>query len=118
MSQPCFASCGLRSTLTAARPISRSSDHPITRFPAFIALASFPQIVPGVNTAGVAVIPTEVERVAAHRLDLFGLDRLLIHGQQRRRCFRRLARLAMVVVAVFGAGGTRTCITQPLESVV
>ncbi len=83
---------------------------------AFFALAEFAQVVPGINAAGVAVIPGDVQRVAAHRLHFFGLGRFLIHGQQAGGLLRGLAGIAMVIVALFRAGGTGACVAKPLEA--
>src|SRR5260370_12728721 len=99
-------------------PITGSPDHPITRSRAFLASAHLAQVIPGVNAARVAVIPADVERIAAHRFDLFWLGRLFIHRQQGGRRFGRLPRLAMMAVAVFRTGRARAGIAQPLEGVV
>ena len=83
---------------------------------AFLALAHLAQVVPRVNTAGMAVIPRDIECVPAHGLHFLGLGRLLIHGQQGSGLFCGLARAAMVIVALFRAGGAGTGVAQPLET--
>lgn len=85
---------------------------------AFVALADFPQVVPGIDAAGVAVIPGNVQSVFPHRLHLFGFGRLFVHRQQRGGLFGGLARAAMVGVALFSAGGAGACVAQPLEGEV
>lgn len=85
---------------------------------AFVALADFSQIIPGIDAAGVAVIPRDIQRIPAHRFNFFGLGRLLIHRQQAGGLFGGLSRIAMVIVALFRAGGAGACVTQPLEGKV
>src|SRR5579859_1161545 len=82
---------------------------------AFFALADFAQVIPGIYAAGVAVIPGDVQRIPAHRLYFFGLGGFLVHGQESGRLLGRLAGVAMVIVALFRAGGAGACVTQPLE---
>src|SRR5262249_11775435 len=95
-----------------------STHHPVGRFSAFIALAHFTKVVPGIDAAGVAVVPGEAQRIAAHRLGFCGLDGLLIHRQQRGGGFSRFSGLALVTGTVLNAGGTRAGIAQPLEAVM
>jgi len=82
------------------------------------ALAEFAQVVPGIDTAGVAVIPGNVQRIFTHRLHFLGPGRLLVHWQQAGGLLRGLARIAMVRVALFSAGSAGTGVPQPLEGEV
>jgi len=85
---------------------------------AFIALAEFAQVIPGIDAAGVAVIPGDVQGVSAHRLYFLGLGRFFIHGQQAGGLLGGLTGIAMVIVALFRAGGAGTRVAQPLETKV
>jgi hypothetical protein len=85
---------------------------------AFLALADFPQIIPGIDAAGVTVIPGDIECISAYRLDLLGLGRFLVHGQQAGCLLGRFTGTAMVIVALFRAGGAGACVAQPLEAEV
>src|SRR5215469_7141869 len=62
-------------------------------------LAYFAQVIPGINSALVPIVPLEIDGVFAYRMRRRGLDRRLIHGQQS--CGLRLwfARLAVVGLA-------------------
>ena len=82
------------------------------------ALAEFAQVVPGIDPAGVAVIPGNVQRIFTHRLHFLGPGWLFVHRQQRGRLLGGLAGIAMVRVALFSAGGAGACVTQPLEGEV
>lgn len=85
---------------------------------AFFALADFAQVVPGIDAAGVTVIPRNVQCIFTHRLHFFGLGRFFIHGQQAGGLLRRLAGIAMMIVALFRAGGAGAGVAQPLEGEV
>jgi hypothetical protein len=85
---------------------------------AFFALADFAQVIPGIDSAGVTVIPGDIQCVSAHRLHFLGLGRLLIHWQQRGALFSRFAKAAMVVGALFVACGAGACVAQPLKAKV
>ena len=84
----------------------------------FLTLAHFTQVVPRVNAAGMAIIPCDIQSIPAHRLHFFGLGRLLIHRQQSSSLLRGLAWIAMMIVALFRAGGARTGVAQPLKAKV
>jgi hypothetical protein len=62
------------------------------------------------------VIPGDIERVAAHRLHFFWLGWLLVHGQEAGGLFGRLTGIAVMRVALFGAGGAGAGVAQPLEA--
>jgi len=64
------------------------------------------------------VIPGDIERIAAHRLHFFGFGWLLVHGQEAGGLFGWLAGIAVMRVALFGAGGAGTGVAQPLEAEV
>lgn len=85
---------------------------------AFVALAHFAQVIPRVNAAGMPVIPGDIQRVPAHRLNLFWLGRLLIHGQQAGGLLGGFAGAAMMIVALFRAGGAGAGVAQPLKAKV
>lgn len=85
---------------------------------ALFTLADFAQVVPGIDAAGVAVIPGDVQGIFTHRLYFFGPGRLFVHRQQGGGLFGRLTRIAMVGVAFFSACGAWAGVTQPLEGEV
>lgn len=85
---------------------------------AFLALAQLAQVIPRIDSAGMAVIPCDIERVPAHRLHFFGLGGFLIHGQQSSSLLCGLAGVAMMIVALFRAGGARAGVAQPLKAKV
>src|SRR5216684_4770247 len=80
--------------------------------------AVFPQVVPGINPAGVPIIPVDVQRVPANRSHFVGPHRLFVHGQDGDRLLHRLSRFAIVAVPFLRARGAGTRIAQPLKAVV
>src|SRR5689334_14355845 len=65
------------------------------------------------------VIPCNIQRIPANGLYFLRPGWFLVHGQQRScRLLFSLARLATLIVALFGAGCARARIPQPLEPVV
>src|SRR6185437_933914 len=75
---------------------------------ALFTLAHLAEVVPGIDSCGVAVIPGNAHGVAAYGLHFFRTGRVLIHRQQSVRGLGRLSGLAMIVVSFFVAGGART----------
>lgn len=65
-----------------------------------------------------AIIPSDVQRIPAHRLNFLGLGRFFIHGQQAGGLLGRLAGAAMVIVPFFCAGGAGAGVAQPLKAKV
>lgn len=65
-----------------------------------------------------AVIPGDIEGVAAYGLYFLRARRLLVHRQKSVGGFGRLAGTAIVIVALFGAGGAGTGVAQPLKAVM
>lgn len=85
---------------------------------AFVALADFTQIVPGIDAAGVTVIPGDIQSIPAYRLHFFWLGRLFVHGQQAGSLFSGLAGIAVVVVALFRTCSAGAGVAQPLKAKV
>lgn len=65
-----------------------------------------------------AVIPLEIDGIFADGMGGIGLYRWLVHRQQGCGFGRRFTRLAILVLALLFAGGTRAGITQPLERIM
>lgn len=85
---------------------------------ALFTLAHLAQVIPGVDAAGVAVIPGNAHGITAYWLYFFWTRGFLIHRQQGAGSLWRLSRFAMIVVALFVAGSARAGIAQPLKVVV
>lgn len=88
----------------------------IRAVPALIAFTMPAQIVPGVNSALMAVIPMEADGVMSYGSHGFRARRRLIHRQQRLRFRLWLAGSASGFFALIMAGGTWTSITQPCKA--
>jgi len=71
--------------------------------------------VPGVDAAGVAVFPMELDGVAADGLGAGGAGWGLVHLQQLRGFGLGLAGLAALNLALFDAGGAGAGVAQPGE---
>ncbi len=65
-----------------------------------------------------AVIPGDVQCIFSNRLDLFRACGLFVHGQQSVSWLGWLTRLAIVIIALFGAGSAGAGVAQPLEAIV
>ncbi len=96
----------------------RSPIHPNGRrrrlsAPAFLALAMPPQIIPGINTARVPVIPLEADRIIAHRAGRLRPRRRHVHRQQPSCRRLGLARRASRRLSLLMAGRAWTSIPQP-----
>ena len=64
------------------------------------------------------IIPGDVDRILADRFYFLWPRWLFIHWQQSIRSFGCLAGLAMMTVALFGAGGAGAGVAEPLKVVV
>src|SRR6266849_5549461 len=80
--------------------------------------AVFPQVVPGIDPAGMSVIPADIQCISANRSHFIWPHRLLIHRQDRGHLLHRLSRLPIVTVPFFCAGGAGAGIAQPLKAVM
>lgn len=98
--------------------MARCPDGPMSRSQAFLTLAHLAQIVPGINPAGMSVIPVEAQGIPAYRLHFSGLHRFLVHRQQLRGLFHRLAGLPSRLLAFFIAGSAWARVPKPLKTVL
>jgi len=79
----------------------------------FAALATAAQIIPGVDAAGVAVLPVELDCVAADGLRAGRLHGRGIHGQDGGWPGLWLPYFTAIRLALLDAGGAGAGITQP-----
>src|ERR1700676_4053708 len=82
---------------------------------AFRALAVAAQEVPGIDAAGVAILPIELDRIAADSVGAGWSSGGLVHLQQLLGVGLGLARLAALNFSFFDAGGAGTGVAQPGE---
>src|SRR5665213_175117 len=104
--------CGHRVSRMSSRSCVRCSGIFRTCF----ALANRSQIMPGVNSAGVAIVPIEADGITPDRPHLVRTRSGLEHWQ---RCFRlrlRLTRFSAGGLTLFDTGGARAGIAQPGKS--
>jgi hypothetical protein len=83
---------------------------------ALCALAVAAEVVPGVDSGGVAVFPVELKRVAADGGDGLGLGGGRVHGEKLRGCGFGLAGIETRGFAHVIAGGAGAGVAEPLES--
>ncbi len=72
-----------------------------------------PQIIPGIDSAGVPIVPLKADRVVAHRAGRFWPRRSLIHRQQSCRLPLRYPGLTPIRIALLMAGRAGTSQPQP-----
>ncbi len=83
---------------------------------AFVALADTAQVVPGIDAAGVAVLPVELNSIAADGVSTGRLGRRREHGQDIGGFGFGLTRLAAIGLAQVDAGGTGAGLAQPRKA--
>ena len=79
------------------------------------ALAVAAEKVPGVDAAGVAVLPVELDGVAAYGVGAGGARGGLVHLQELFWFRLGVARLAVLLLPLFDAGGAGAGVAQPGE---
>src|SRR5579863_3218122 len=95
---------------------ARLALHPLRL--ARLALAVAAQVIPGINSGGVAIVPLEAECVIADRLGRFRPRGRLVHGQQSRGLRLGNPRLASLRLALLVAGRAGAGVPQPGEAPV
>ena len=86
------------------------------RLPAFLTPAMPPQIIPGINSAGMPIVPVKAESIPPHRRDGIRPRRSLVHRQQCLRMRLCLTWLAPRLLPFLMACCAGACIPKPGKS--
>ena len=99
-----------------AHTLVRSAFQLASLQPALGARALAAEILPGVDTGTVSVVPLELDRISPHTPGAIGLYRRSVHGQQRLWPGLRLPSRPAFLAALFKTGCTRAGIAQECEA--